>query len=74
MFYKTNVVDFIRVSPDFLNLEKETRVTKEIKRKYESFIDKDIGIVIDVSKINKVGEGKIIPGDGSSFMKLILNC
>ena len=67
MFYKTNVVDYIRVAPESLNLEKESRVIKEIKRKYESFIDKDIGIVIDVSQINKVGDGKIIPGDGAVY-------
>jgi DNA-directed RNA polymerase subunit E' len=67
MFYKTNVVDYIRVAPESLNLEKEARVVKEIKRKFESFIDKDIGIVIDVSQINKIGEGKIISGDGAVY-------
>lgn len=67
MFYKTNVIDYVRVSPDLLGLDKETRVRKEIKKKYESFIDKDIGIVIDVSKVNNIGEGKIIPGDGAVY-------
>jgi DNA-directed RNA polymerase subunit E' len=67
MFYKTKVIDYVRVSPELLNLDKESRVEKEIKRKYESFIDKDIGIVIDVSKINEIGDGKIIAGDGAVY-------
>ncbi|MFA6088511.1 MAG: DNA-directed RNA polymerase [Candidatus Woesearchaeota archaeon] len=67
MFYKTKVSDHIRVSADLLELEKEARVISEIKKKYGSFIDKDIGIVIEVLVVEKIGQGKIIAGDGAVY-------
>ena len=67
MFYQTTVVDHIRVAPQHLSLGKQERVVKEIKKKYESFIDKDLGIVIDVAQIKEIGEGKVIAGDGAVY-------
>ena len=49
MFYKIEVKDHIRVPPDLFNLEVNEAVLKRIKRKYEGFISKDIGIVIDIT-------------------------
>src|SRR5210317_1558650 len=69
MFYKTKITDMVRVSPELLNMDKDARIIKEIKHKYESFVDKDLGIVVDVSKIEKIGEGKIMPGDGAVYYK-----
>lgn len=67
MFYKVIVKDHIRVSPSLFNLPLEEAVLQCIKKRYEGFISKDLGIAIDTSKINKVGEGVIIPGDGAAF-------
>jgi len=67
MFYRTKVVDYVRVSPQLLNLEKEERVIQEIRHKYESFVDKELGIVIDVSNISEIKDGRIMPGDGGVF-------
>lgn len=67
MFYRTSIIDNIRVSPQYLALGKEERVIKEIKKKYESFIDKDLGIVIDVAQVKEIGEGKVIAGDGAVY-------
>ncbi len=49
MFYKTELKDHIRVPPNLFNLPLEEAVTKRIKTKYNGFISKDLGIVIDVS-------------------------
>jgi DNA-directed RNA polymerase subunit E' len=45
----------------------ETAVLKVVKEKYEGYISHDLGVVIDVSSIESIGEGIIIPGDGASF-------
>ena len=45
----------------------EKALTKEIKKKYEGHISKDVGTVIDVSSIEKIEDGVIIPGDGATF-------
>ena len=67
MFYKTEVKDHIRVSPELFDLSREESIEKCIKKKYEGYISEDLGIVIDLYKINEIGEGIIIPGDGASY-------
>lgn len=71
MYYKTKLKDFIRVPPRFFGLEIEGAVLKSIKEKYAGYIDKDIGIVIDVIKIAEIKEGVIIPGDGAAYYETV---
>src|SRR3990167_1830510 len=67
MFYKLELKDHIRVPPNLFNLPLEEAVIKRIKTKYNGFISKDLGIVVDVSGMKDIGEGVIIPGDGASY-------
>ncbi|MBU2561108.1 MAG: DNA-directed RNA polymerase [Nanoarchaeota archaeon] len=67
MFYRTKLQDHIRVSPELFGLSAEEAVTKQIKKKYDGFISKELGTVIDVSKVDEIREGIIIPGDGASY-------
>ena len=67
MFYKIELKDHIRVPPNLFNLPLEEAVIKRIKTKYNGFISKDLGIVIDVPEIKDIGEGIIIAGDGASY-------
>jgi len=67
MFYKIELKDHIRVPPNLFSLPLEEAVIKRIKTKYNGFISKDLGIVIDVSGMKEIGEGVIIPGDGASY-------
>jgi len=73
MFYKLELQDHIRVPPDLFDLPVEEAVIKRVKRKYDGFISKDIGIVIDVSSVNDIGEGIIVPGDGASYYDVTFN-
>ncbi|MBW2997645.1 DNA-directed RNA polymerase [Candidatus Woesearchaeota archaeon] len=67
MFYRTKLKDHIRVPPSLFGLTAEESVTKCIKKKYDGYISKDLGTVIDVSKVSDIREGTIIPGDGASY-------
>jgi DNA-directed RNA polymerase subunit E' len=67
MFYKLQLRDHIRVPPDLFGLPLDEAVIKRIKSKYTGFISKDLGVVIDVSEVNNIGEGIIVPGDGASY-------
>ena len=67
MFYKVELKDHIRVPPNLFDLPLEEAVIKRIKTKYNGFISKALGIVIDVSGMKEIGEGIIIPGDGASY-------
>lgn len=65
MFYKVVVNDYVRVAPTLLGLDIKDAIVKQVKKKYDGFISKDLGIVIDVSGVKDIKEGVIIPGDGA---------
>jgi len=67
MFYNVEIKDHIRVSPDLFNKSKEEALIEKIKHKYEGFISRNLGIIVDVLKLNNVGEGIIVPGDGAVY-------
>lgn len=67
MFYKTMVKDHIRVPPKLFGVDVEKALLTQIKADYEGFISKDMGIVIDVSSIEDIKDGVIIPGDGAAY-------
>ncbi|MFH1649831.1 MAG: DNA-directed RNA polymerase [Candidatus Woesearchaeota archaeon] len=67
MYYKVKVRDHIRVDPALFNLELKQSIIAEIKKKYGGFISKELGFVVDVSGIDDVNEGVIIPGDGAPY-------
>src|SRR3989339_400549 len=66
MYYKTKVIDFIRVPPASFAEGTKVSVVQEIKKKFNGYINQDIGFVIDVSEVNNVGDGMILSGDGSA--------
>ena len=67
MFYKMKVKDHIRIPPDKFKLGVEDAMIHEIKAKYDGHISNELGTVIDVSEINNINDGVIIPGDGATF-------
>ena len=70
MYYKTKIHDYIRVPPASFNEDINISITLEIKKKYNGYISQELGFVIDVSKIDKVGKGIILPGDGSAHYQV----
>jgi DNA-directed RNA polymerase subunit E' len=67
MFYKTVVNDHVRVDPSLLGFDIKDAIVKQVKKKYDGFMSKDLGVVIDVCGVKEVGEGVIIPGDGAPY-------
>ena len=67
MFYRIELKDHIRVPPAMFDVSTEEAVIKQIKSKYDGFISKDLGVVIDVASIKEIGEGIIVPGDGAPY-------
>ncbi len=67
MFYKIKVHDHIRVPPTLFNKPVKEAVLEMVKKKYDGFISKELGIVIDAADVRDIGEGVIIPGDGASY-------
>jgi DNA-directed RNA polymerase subunit E' len=67
MYQLVTVEEEIPVPPTKLNLDTEKAVTESIEEKFEGKIDNDIGVVLAVTNIEEVGEGRILPGDPSVY-------
>jgi len=67
MYYKIQVRDHIRTPPHLFHLPIEEALLKTIKEKYEGHISKELGVVIDVLSVERIGEGVILPGDGAAY-------
>src|SRR3989344_9350929 len=67
MFYKVQIQDHVRLPPQFFDIPLEEAITKRIRKKYEGYISSEIGIAIDVAKVNSIGRGMIIAGDGAPY-------
>ena len=67
MFYETEARSYVRVAPDLFKEDSEKAILNSLKERFDGFISKEIGAVIAVSEITKVGEGVIIPGDGAAY-------
>ena len=70
MYYKTKVQDYIRVPPASFGDDLDLSVIGEIKKKFNGFISQELGFVIDVSEINEISTGIILPGDGASHFNV----
>src|SRR3989338_4138579 len=71
MFYRTKLKDHIRIPPSAFGSDVKTAIIEQIKKKYDGFISKELGIVIDVSDVGEVSQGIIIHGDGATFHEVV---
>lgn len=67
MFYKIKLQDHIRVPPKIFHLDTKEAVINRIKKKYDGYISKEIGVVIDVVDVEEISKGVVIPGDGAGY-------
>ena len=67
MYFKVELEDKVRVPPNRLGEQLEKVILEVLQEQLEGSIDKEIGIFICVIKVNDVGEGEIIPGDGGVY-------
>ncbi len=67
MFYKVKVKDHIRFPPERFSGDVTEGILNEIRKSYEGYTSKDLGLVMDVTEVFNIGEGIIVPGDGASY-------
>ena len=67
MFYVVDVEDYVRVETKLFGLDTKTAVEEQLRNTYSTYHDEEIGEVIAVLSVGKVGEGVIIPGDGAAY-------
>ena len=67
MYYRLKMVDKVRVPPNRLGEDLETVILDVLQEQLEGSIDKEIGIFIAVTRVARIGDGEMIPGDGAVF-------
>ncbi|MDD3159942.1 MAG: DNA-directed RNA polymerase [Candidatus ainarchaeum sp.] len=67
MFYKTKIMDKVRVPPKKLGGKIKQSLLEICKEDYEGKLNPEYGLIVAVTGIDDVGEGYVIPGDGSAF-------
>ncbi len=67
MFYIVEVQDYVRVEPRLFGLKTSDAVAKQLQEIYANYHEREIGEVISIISILEVGDGIIIPGDGSAY-------
>lgn len=59
--------DMIRVPPKEFRGDLKLAVLKIAQQEYEGIVDDELGIVVAVTQVDEVGEGKVVPGDGAAY-------
>ena len=67
MFYRTKVESHIRIPPSELKKDIKTAVMEKLGQQIEGIISSELGFIISVIKVDSIGEGIIIPGDGAAY-------
>src|SRR3972149_3717971 len=65
MYQIVTVEDEISVPPTKFNKNLEEAIKESIGEKFEGKIDNQVGVILAVTNVEIVGEGKILPGDPS---------
>jgi len=73
MFKLITLQDTIRIPPETFGNPLEKVGREQVKQKYEGVVDEELGYVIAVTGIEVSPIGKIIPGDGATFHKVIFS-
>jgi DNA-directed RNA polymerase subunit E' len=67
MYAIISMKDTVRVPPKEFGSKLDNAILKILKEEYEGIVDESIGVIIAVLEVEKVGEGKVIPGDGAAY-------
>ena len=67
MFYKTKIIDKVRVPPKKLGTKIKDSLLDICREDYEGRIKEEYGVIIAITGIGEVGVGHVIPSDGSAY-------
>ena len=67
MFYEIKAKSHVRVPPNLLGQDIDEAVLQRLNETFEGYISPDVGFVVLVTEVLKIGDGIIIPGDGAPY-------
>ncbi|MCK5628599.1 DNA-directed RNA polymerase, partial [Candidatus Bathyarchaeota archaeon] len=73
MFKRVTLQDTIRIPPKNFGEPLEAVGRQQVKKKYEGIVDEELGYVIAAIDVKVNPIGKIIPGDGATYHKVMFS-
>ena len=73
MFKLITMQDIIRIPPETFGSPLEKVGCDQVKRKYDGIVDDELGYVVAATNIEVSPTGKIIPGDGATYHKVMFS-
>lgn len=73
MFKLITMQDTIRIPPETFGSSLEKVGQDQVKRKYEGIVDDELGYVVAATNVEVSPTGKIIPGDGATYHKVMFS-
>ncbi|HWQ21030.1 MAG TPA: DNA-directed RNA polymerase, partial [Methanotrichaceae archaeon] len=73
MYKKMKLEGIVRIPPDQLGSPLEEAVDLALRDKYEAVADKMLGTIVAVLGADRIGEGKILAGDGAVYYDVDFN-
>ena len=70
MFYHIEARSHIRVPPTSFTQDTKKAILAQLREQFSNFISKDLGLIIGVSDVLKIGDGILIPGDGAAYYEV----
>ncbi len=67
MYKMMKLVDTVRIPPTLLGKEVMPTVKNALREKLEGQVDKKLGSLVAICKIDEIGEGHILVGDGAVY-------
>ena len=67
MYYKTKIVDKVRVPPKKLGTKLKESLLEICQEDYEGRIKEEYGVIVAVTAVGKIGDGHVLPGDGAAY-------
>jgi len=67
MFYEIEAKSHVRVSPSAFGEDTKKAIFQRLNEQFSNYVSKNLGIVMGVTDIIKIGDGVIIPGDGAAY-------
>jgi DNA-directed RNA polymerase subunit E' len=65
MYKLVKIEDTVRIPPNRFSEDLEDAIVSEVDNTIAGRVDREIGVIIAATKVEKVGKGKIILGDGA---------
>lgn len=71
MYYKSEIEGVVRVEPKLFSADLNKAITEQLNKIYVGQVNNELGKVIKIINVLKIGEGIVVPGDGAAFYKVV---